>query len=57
MEEGQENTEQQNIDTGNLPSPEPRINHSQVTMNPSSILIDGGVDKDGNILMICGLTT
>ena len=47
LEEGQESPEQQNIDTDNLPSPEPRINHSQVTINPSSILIYGGVDKDG----------
>ena len=30
----------------NGPSPEPRINHSQITIN-TSILIYGGVDKDG----------
>jgi N-acetylneuraminic acid mutarotase len=28
-------------------SPEPRVNHSQVTIN-TSIVIYGGVDKDGN---------
>ena len=30
-----------------LSMPEPRINHSQVTVN-TSIVIYGGVDKDGN---------
>ena len=45
LEEGQEKVEQiSNVE--NLPAPEPRINHSQVSYN-TSIIIYGGVDKDG----------
>ena len=45
LEEGQENVEPE-AEGDNIPMPEPRINHSQITVD-SSILIYGGVDKDG----------
>ena len=46
LEEGQEIYGQNSGDDENMFAPEPRINHSQVTVN-TSILIYGGVDKDG----------
>ena len=46
LEEGQDTYEQKSGDEENMFGPEPRINHSQVSVN-TSILIYGGVDKDG----------
>ena len=46
LEEGQDIAEKKSGADDNIRKPEPRINHSQVTIN-TSILIYGGVDKDG----------
>ncbi len=46
LEEGQNEIEHNSNYGENKPVPEPRINHSQITVN-TSILIYGGVDKDG----------
>ena len=47
LEEGQEVIEKNYEENENVPLPEPRINHSQVTIKENTILIYGGVDKDG----------
>jgi len=46
LEEGQEVIEKKSGEEDNIFAPEPRINHSQISVN-TSILIYGGVDKDG----------
>ena len=46
LEEGQERAEPREDTEGNLIVPEPRMNHSQISLG-TSILIYGGVDKDG----------
>ena len=45
LKEGQETYEENTVDESII-KPDPRINHSQITVN-TSILIYGGVDKDG----------